>query len=75
MNETMLAAVLYGKEHVQVQRVPVPDIGPEDLLRTLVGLCYMHNTPSWQANVLRLVDVLVDGLRRNAGPPPTSMPT
>ena len=51
------------------------DIGPEDLLRTLVGLCYMHNTPGWQANVLRLVDVLVDGLRRNAGPPPTSMPT
>jgi L-iditol 2-dehydrogenase len=32
VNETMLAAVLYGKEHVQVQRVPVPDIGPEDLL-------------------------------------------
>jgi L-iditol 2-dehydrogenase len=28
----MLAAVLYGKEHVQVQRVPVPDIGPEDIL-------------------------------------------
>jgi L-iditol 2-dehydrogenase len=32
VNETMLAAVLYGKEHVQVQRVPVPDIGPEDIL-------------------------------------------
>lgn len=32
MNETMLAAVLYGKEHVQVERVPVPDLGPEDLL-------------------------------------------
>ena len=28
----MLAAVLYGKEHVQVERVPVPDLGPEDLL-------------------------------------------
>lgn len=28
----MLAAVLYGKEHVQLERVPVPDVGPEDLL-------------------------------------------
>ena len=28
----MLAAVLYGKEHVQVERVPVPTIGPEDIL-------------------------------------------
>jgi L-iditol 2-dehydrogenase len=32
LNETMLAAVLYGKEHVQVQRVPVPAPGPGDLL-------------------------------------------
>jgi L-iditol 2-dehydrogenase len=32
LNETMLAAVLYGKEQVQVERVPVPEVGPEDLL-------------------------------------------
>jgi L-iditol 2-dehydrogenase len=32
LNETMLAAVLYGKEQVQVERVPVPLLGPEDLL-------------------------------------------
>src|SRR6185437_100672 len=32
MSNTMLAAVLYGKEHVQLERVPVPEIGPEDLL-------------------------------------------
>ncbi len=38
------------------------DISPEDLLRTLVGICYMHDRPGWQASVLRLVDVLVDGL-------------
>jgi AcrR family transcriptional regulator len=38
------------------------DIGPEDLLRTLVGMCYMHDQPGWQATVLRLVDVFVDGL-------------
>jgi len=39
------------------------DIGPEDLLRALVGMCYMHDQPGWQATVLRLVDVFVDGLR------------
>src|ERR1700719_4078560 len=38
------------------------DIGPEDLLRALIGMCYMHDQPGWQATVLRLVDVFVDGL-------------
>src|ERR1700719_388774 len=38
------------------------DIGPEDLLRALVGMCYMHDQPGWKATVLRLVDVFVDGL-------------
>jgi L-iditol 2-dehydrogenase len=28
----MLAAVLYGKEHLQLERIPVPPIGPGDLL-------------------------------------------
>jgi AcrR family transcriptional regulator len=44
------------------------DIGPEDLLRALVGLCYAQDRPGWQAGVLRLVDVFVDGLRRWPGP-------
>jgi len=39
------------------------DIGPEDLLRALVGMCYMHDQPGWQASVLRLLDVFIDGLR------------
>jgi AcrR family transcriptional regulator len=39
------------------------DIGPEDLLRALIGMCYMHDQPGWQASVLRLVNVFVDGLR------------
>jgi len=38
------------------------DIGPEDLLRALVGMCYMHDQPGWQATVLRLANVFVDGL-------------
>jgi len=41
------------------------DIGPEDLLRTLVGMCYAHDRPGWQAKVLRLVDVFIDGLCRS----------
>lgn len=44
------------------------DIGPEDLLRALVGMCYLHDQPGWQESVLRLVDVLVDGLRRPSAP-------
>jgi AcrR family transcriptional regulator len=39
------------------------DITPEDLLRALVGMCYMHDQPGWQTSVLRLLDVFIDGLR------------
>jgi AcrR family transcriptional regulator len=38
------------------------DISAEDVLRTLVGMCYMHDQPGWQTSVLRMVDVFVDGL-------------
>jgi len=38
------------------------DISPEDLLRALVGMCYMHDQPGWQKSVMRLVDVFVGGL-------------
>jgi AcrR family transcriptional regulator len=40
------------------------DISSEDLLRALVGMCYLHDQPGWQASVLRLLDVFVDGLCR-----------
>lgn len=40
------------------------DVSAEDLLRMLVGICYTQDGPDWQAHVLRLVDVVVDGLRR-----------
>jgi hypothetical protein len=39
------------------------DISPEDLIRALVGMCYMNDQPGWQKSVLRLVDVFIDGLR------------
>lgn len=37
-----------------------------DLMRAVVGMCLVHDEPGWQANVLPLVDVLVDGLRVGA---------
>jgi AcrR family transcriptional regulator len=43
------------------------DIRAEDLLRALVGMCYMHDQPGWQPTVLRLLDVFVDGLRVQGG--------
>ena len=45
------------------------DISPEDLIRTLVGMCYMHDQPGWQTSVLRLVDVFIDGLRVQSDKP------
>jgi AcrR family transcriptional regulator len=51
------------------------DISPEDLLRALIGMCYLHDQPGWQSTVLRLMDVFIDGLRvqpdagRKAAPP------
>lgn len=39
------------------------DIKPDELLRALVGMCYMHDQPGWQRSVLHLVDIFVDGLR------------
>ncbi|MBR0697699.1 TetR/AcrR family transcriptional regulator [Bradyrhizobium lablabi] len=44
------------------------DISAEDVLRALIGMCYVHDQPGWQATALRLLDVFVDGLRvRSAG--------
>jgi len=39
------------------------DVSADDLLRAIVGMCYTHDQPGWQKNVLRLVDIFVDGLR------------
>ena len=39
------------------------DISAEDVLRALIGMCYLHDQPGWQNSVLRLLDVFVDGLR------------
>jgi AcrR family transcriptional regulator len=40
------------------------DVDSGDLLRALAGLAYGNADPGWQASALRLVDILMDGLRR-----------
>ena len=40
------------------------EVDAEDLLRTLVGMCYAQDRPAWQAKVLQLVDIFIEGLRR-----------
>lgn len=52
------------------------DVSPEDLLRALIGMCYMHDTPGWQDSVMRLLDIFVDGLRVQAtrGAPAATLP-
>ena len=39
------------------------DADPTDLLRALVGFTYGATGPGWQASALRLIDILMDGLR------------
>jgi AcrR family transcriptional regulator len=39
------------------------DVNADDLLRALIGVCMLHDQPGWQQSALRLLDVLVDGLR------------
>jgi AcrR family transcriptional regulator len=40
------------------------DIDPSDLLRAMVGVSYGNPDTGWQASARRLVDILMDGLRR-----------
>ena len=45
------------------------DVDPADLLRAVVGFTYGNASPEWQASALRLIEILMDGLRpaRGAG--------
>lgn len=43
------------------------DVSAEDLLRAIVGMCYAYDQRGWEKNVLRLMDIFVDGLRNRSG--------
>jgi len=40
------------------------DADPDDLLRALVGFTFGNSSPAWRASALRLIDLLMDGLRK-----------
>jgi len=42
------------------------DVEPGDLLRALAGLTYGGISPEWDASANRLIDLLMDGLRRRS---------
>lgn len=66
---TELAAFTFDRLTRAIQAGAIRgDIGPKDVLQTLVGLCYTHENTGWQANVLHLVDVFIDGLRKRSIP-------
>jgi AcrR family transcriptional regulator len=43
------------------------DVSAEEMLRTLIGMCYLHDQPGWQVTVVRLVNIFVDGLLASEG--------
>jgi AcrR family transcriptional regulator len=42
------------------------DIDPSDLLRAMVGVSYGNPDAGWEASARRLIDLLMDGLRRKS---------
>lgn len=44
-----------------------PDADSADLLRALIGFAYVNSAPDWEESALRLIDLLIDGLRSKRG--------
>ncbi len=40
-----------------------PDVNPKDLLRALIGFTYGADNVGWRPSALRLIDILMDGLK------------
>jgi AcrR family transcriptional regulator len=41
------------------------DIDPSDLLRAMIGVSYQNPDAGWEASARRIIDLLMDGLRRS----------
>jgi AcrR family transcriptional regulator len=41
------------------------DIDPTDLLRAMIGVSYQNPDAAWEASARRVIDLLMDGLRRS----------
>ncbi len=70
--EQLTGAVRRLMDRIAAARGLRGDIGPEDVLHLMVALCYRSDAAGWQANVLRLLDVFVDGLQVTREPPSSS---
>ena len=44
-----------------------PDVQPGDIFQVLAGVSYGYGAPGWQASALRLIDILVEGLKASRG--------
>lgn len=71
LSSRMTAAVDELVQHAIAQGALRPDITAEDLLRTIYALCYARQPePGWETQVLRLLDIFIDGLRARQTPGP-----
>jgi AcrR family transcriptional regulator len=60
ITQAMTTLVKRAVESGQVRK----DIAPSDLLRAMVGVSYGNSGEAWEASARRLIDLLMDGLRR-----------
>jgi len=64
MRGATLAALTSLVERAAAKGEIRPDVSPTDLLLVLVGVGRASSEPGWSASAERIVDVLMDGLRR-----------
>ncbi|MBS0360980.1 MAG: TetR/AcrR family transcriptional regulator [Proteobacteria bacterium] len=46
-----------------------PDVQPSDIFQVLAGVSYGSASPGWEASARRLIDIMVDGMRKPAERP------
>ena len=62
INQAMTTLVKRAIERGHVRK----DIAPSDLLRAMVGVSYGNPDQAWEASARRVIDLLMDGLRRKS---------
>ena len=66
MRAKLLASMTLMTESAVADGSIRSDVVPDDLLRTLSGVCMMSDQPDWQDQARRMVALLMDGLRYGA---------
>ena len=49
------------------------DVDPKDVMRVISGIWYLPSGPQWRADVGRMLDLVIDGLRYGVSARPTSV--